>query len=182
MADVVVVNKVDSAYPEDVNIVIGNIREYNPQALIVLAASSIKVDKPSVIKGKRCLVIEDGPTLTHGEMDYGAGTVAALRYGASELVDPRPYTVGKITETFENYPDVGVLLPAMGYGEKQMKDLEKTIERTKCDSVIIGTPINLARFIKIRQPYTRVYYELAEIGEPNLRMILNEKFKLLGKK
>lgn len=174
MADVVVVNKIDSAYPEDVEVVLENIRAYNPNAQVILAASAVMVDHPELIKGKNVLAIEDGPTLTHGEMDFGAGIVAARRYGASDLVDPRPYIVGKIIETFEKYPDIGTLLPAMGYGDEQMKDLEKTIANIECDSVVIGTPINLARFIEIKQPYTRVYYELAEIGTPNLNMILKE--------
>ena len=177
MADVIIINKIDSAYPEDIETVLDNIREYNPKAQVVLAASSITADNPEIIQGKNVLVVEDGPTLTHGEMDYGAGTVAAQRYGASDFVDPRPYTVGKITGTFEKYPDIGILLPAMGYGDEQMKDLEATIEKTECDSVIIGTPINLARFIKINKPYTRVFYELAEIGTPNLSLILNNFLK-----
>ncbi|MFA6569751.1 MAG: cyclic 2,3-diphosphoglycerate synthase [Bacteroidota bacterium] len=174
MADVVVVNKVDSAYPEDVDEVLENIREYNPKAQIIIAASSIEVDKPNLIKGKNVLVVEDGPTLTHGEMAYGAGIVAARRFGAESLIDPRPYLVGKLKETFEKYPEIGILLPAMGYGDKQMKDLEATISKTKCDAVVIGTPINLARFIKIKQPNTRVFYELTEIGKPNIATILKE--------
>ncbi|MCX7736945.1 MAG: cyclic 2,3-diphosphoglycerate synthase [Candidatus Kapabacteria bacterium] len=174
MADVVVINKVDSAYPEDVEIVLENIREYNPKAQVILAASAIMVEDPSIITGKRVLVIEDGPTLTHGEMAIGAGVVAARRFGAYELVDPRPYLVGRIQETFETYPEIGTLLPAMGYGEQQMKDLEATIANTDCDSVVIGTPINLGRFIKINQPNTRVFYELAEIGLPNIKSILKK--------
>jgi predicted GTPase len=174
MADVIVMNKIDSAYPEDMEYVLSNIRQYNPTAKIILAASSIMVDDPDVINGKECLVIEDGPTLTHGEMEIGAGTVAANRFGAGNLVDPRPYTVGKLTETFEKYPEIGVLLPAMGYGEQQMKDLETTINNVECESVIIGTPINLARFIKIDKPNTRVYYELAEVSRPNLHDILSD--------
>lgn len=172
MADVIVINKVDSAYPEDVEYVLENIRTYNPKAQVVFAASALMVENPEIILGKRVLAIEDGPTLTHGEMSIGAGVVAARRYGASELVDPRPYLVGSLVDTFEKYPDIGALLPAMGYGEKQMKDLEATINNTDCDAVVIGTPINLARFIKINKPYTRVYYELAEIGKPNLKDIL----------
>lgn len=172
MADVVVINKVDSAYPEDVEIVLENIREYNSNAQVILAASAIMVEDPSIITGKRVLVIEDGPTLTHGEMSIGAGVVAARRFGASELVDPRPYIVGKIQDTFDTYPEIGTLLPAMGYGEQQMKDLEASIANTDCDSVVIGTPINLGRFIKIKQPNTRVFYELAEIGLPNIKSIL----------
>jgi predicted GTPase len=173
-ADVVVVNKIDSAYPEDIEEVMDNVREYNPTAQIILAASSIIVDDPKLIKGKRVLVVEDGPTLTHGEMDLGAGMVAARRYGALDFVDPRPYTVGKLTETFEKYPEIGILLPAMGYGDEQMKDLETTINNTVCDSVVIGTPINLARFIKIDKPYTRVNYELTEISAPKIGEILRD--------
>jgi predicted GTPase len=173
MADVVVVNKIDSAYPDDVEYVLENVREYNPKAQIILAASAIMVDNPELINGKTVLAIEDGPTLTHGEMRIGAATVAARRFGANELVDPRPYTVGKLTETFEIYPEIGTLLPAMGYGEQQMKDLETTINNTVCDSVIIGTPIDLTRFIKINKPYTRVYYELAEIGKPDIKSAIS---------
>lgn len=176
MADVIVVNKIDSAYPDDVEMVLENIRTYNPTAKIVLAASSLKVDMPELINGKNVLVVEDGPTLTHGEMDFGAGVVAAKRYGAKSLIDPKPFVVGSIAQTYEKYPYIGTLLPAMGYGDKQMKDLETTIAKTKCDSVVIGTPINLARFIKIKQPNTRVYYDLAEISEPTLSQILSEKF------
>lgn len=174
MADVVVVNKVDSAYPEDVEEVLNNVRTYNPKARIVLAASALMVDNPELILGKKVLAIEDGPTLTHGEMTIGAGVVAAQRFGAAELVDPRPWVVGKIDETYQKYPYIGTLLPAMGYGEQQMKDLEETINRVECDSVVIGTPIDLARFIKIDKPNTRVYYELSEIGKPNMKDIVKE--------
>ncbi len=177
MADVVVMNKVDSAYPEDIEYVLENVRQYNPKAQVILAASSIAVEKPEVIRGKKVLVIEDGPTLTHGEMDQGAGMVAARRYGAIEFVDPRAYTVGKITETYKKYPEIGTLLPAMGYGEQQMKDLEATIANVECDSVVIGTPIDLARFIKIKQPNTRVFYELAEISKPRIADILADFVK-----
>ncbi|MCD6322267.1 MAG: GTPase, partial [Clostridiales bacterium] len=131
----------------------------------------------SVIKGKKVLVIEDGPTLTHGGMKIGAAMVAAKRFGASELVDPRPFIVGKLKETFETYPNIGVLLPAMGYGEQQVKDLEATIEATECDSVVIGTPIDLNRIIKITKPNTRVYYDLQEIGSPNLSEVIGEFLK-----
>ncbi len=172
MADVVVVNKIDSAYPDDVEYVLENVRQYNPKAQIILAASAIMVDNPEHISGKAVLAIEDGPTLTHGDMRIGAATVASRRFGANELVDPRPYTVGKLTETFEIYPEIGTLLPAMGYGEQQMKDLEATINNTVCDSVVIGTPIDLTRFIKINKPYTRVYYELSEIGKPNIKDVV----------
>ncbi|HPU24159.1 MAG TPA: GTPase, partial [Candidatus Kapabacteria bacterium] len=142
------------------------------------AASSIMVENPDVIKGKNVLVVEDGPTLTHGEMDHGAGMVAARRYGAADFVDPRPYVVGKIAETFETYPEIGILLPAMGYGKQQMADLEATINNVECDSVVIGTPINLARFIKINKPNTRVYYELTEISAPKIADVLRDMPKL----
>jgi len=174
MADVVVINKIDSAYPEDIDEVRENIRAYNPKAKIIEAASAVNVEKPEVVLDKNVLVIEDGPTLTHGEMDLGAGMVAARKYGAASFVDPRPWVVGKIAETFEKYQDIGILLPAMGYSDQQMKDLETTINKTECDSVVIGTPINLGRFIKINKPNTRVYYELAEIGTPNIPMTLKQ--------
>ncbi len=181
MADVIVMNKIDSAYPEDMEEVLDNIREYNPDAQVILAASAIRVDDPKVIANKRVLVVEDGPTLTHGEMDLGAGTVAARRYGAAELVDPRPFIVGKLQETFDTYPEIGILLPAMGYGEQQMKDLEASIAATDCDSVVIGTPINLGRFIDIKQPNTRVYYELAEVSAPTLKEFLKDNEAKLKK-
>ncbi len=174
IADVVVINKIDSASPENIQTVRNSIARVNPGATVVDAASPIRVDNPDVIRGKRVLVIEDGPTLTHGEMKIGAGTVAAQRYGATELVDPRPYTVGRITETFKLFPNIGVLLPATGYGEQQLKDLEATINKTDCDAVVIGTPIDLRRVIDIKKPNTRVYYDLQEIGEPNLGDILSE--------
>jgi predicted GTPase len=174
MADVVIINKIDSANPESIQIVRDSIEKVNPGAIVIDGASPIRVDDPSVIKGKRVLVVEDGPTLTHGEMKIGAGIVAAKKYGASELVDPRPYTVGRLTETFRIYPEIGTLLPAMGYGEQQLKDLETTINNTDCDSVVIGTPIDLKRVVKINKPSTRVYYDLQEIGEPDLKMVLDE--------
>ena len=174
ISDVVVINKMDSAPPEGVQLVRENIEKVNPDAVVVDGASPIRVDHPEVIKGKRVLVIEDGPTLTHGEMKIGAGVVAARKFGASEMVDPRPFTVGRLSETFELYPQIGKLLPAMGYGEEQLKDLESTINNTDCDSVVIGTPIDLNRLIKINKPNTRVYYDLQEIGEPNLKGVLDE--------
>jgi predicted GTPase len=174
LADVIVINKIDSAEPENVAIVRENIAEYNPGAIVVDAASPIAADKPELIRGKKVLVVEDGPTLTHGEMRYGAGVVAAEKYGAIELVDPRPFTVKSITSTFEKYPEIGVLLPAMGYGDKQVKDLETTINRTKCDSVIVATPIDLTRIINIKKPSTRIYYNLQEIGAPNLAEVLSD--------
>jgi predicted GTPase len=174
LADVVVINKMDTASSEGIQIVRENIDKVAPKAIVVDAASPIRVDDPSVIKGKKVLVVEDGPTLTHGGMKIGAGTVAAKKYGASELVDPRPFTVGKLSETFKIYPNIGTLLPAMGYSKKQLKDLEETINRTDCDSVIIGTPIDLSRIIKIDKPKTRVYYDLQEIGDPNLQQVIEE--------
>ncbi len=174
MADVVVINKMDSASPENIQIVRESIEKVNGNAIVVDGASPIKVDDPSVIKGKRVLVVEDGPTLTHGEMKIGAGTVAAQKFGASECVDPRPYTVGKLSETFEIYPKIGKLLPAMGYGDQQVKDLEATIDKTDCDAVIIGTPIDLNRIVNIKKPNTRVYYDLQEIGSPNLQEVIDD--------
>lgn len=175
-ADIVVINKVDTADYYNIEEVRENIRMANPNAIIVDAASPIQVDDPAVIRGKRVLVVEDGPTLTHGEMTYGAGTVAAEKFGAEDMVDPRPYAVGKITETFEKYPEIGVLLPAMGYSDQQIKDLETTINTTDCDSVIIGTPIDLRRVVNIKKPNTRVYYDLQEIGKPNLDELIRGKF------
>jgi len=174
LADVVVINKMETASPEGIQTVRESIQKVNPNALVIDGASPIKVDKPEVIRNKRVLVVEDGPTLTHGEMKIGAGTVAAQKYSAAECVDPRPFTVGKLSETFRIYPNIGKLLPAMGYGDQQIKDLEATIENTDCDSVIIGTPIDLNRIIKINKPNTRVYYDLQEIGSPNLREILDD--------
>jgi len=175
MADAVIVNKIDSADSQDIFDVIDNVRVVNPNATIIEAASPVMVDNPEIIRGKRVLVVEDGPTLTHGEMKYGAGTVAAEKLGAKEIVDPRPYTVKSITDTFKKYPNIGVLLPAMGYGKAQMKDLENTINRTKCDSVVIGTPIDLGRYIKINKPHTRVKYDLQEIGAITVETVLKEK-------
>ncbi len=177
IADVVVINKIDSAYPENVTIVRENIRMGNPKAIVIDGASPISVDDASVIRGKKVLVIEDGPTLTHGEMKIGAGIVAAQKYGAAELVDPRPYAVGKIAETFRIYPNIGTLLPAMGYGAQQVKDLEATINKVKCDAVVIATPIDLNRLVKIKKPNTRVYYDLQEIGSPDLDTILTDFVK-----
>ncbi len=174
LADVVVINKMDTAAPEDIQIVRENIAENNSGAIVVDGASPIRVDNPEIILGKRVLVVEDGPTLTHGEMTIGAGIVAAQKFGATELVDPRPFLVGKLRETFETYPDIGELLPAMGYSPEQLKDLETTINNSDCDSVIIGTPIDLNRIINIKKPNTRVYYDLQEIGKPDLTGILSD--------
>uniref|UniRef100_A0A7C4KJC8 GTPase n=1 Tax=Anaerolinea thermolimosa TaxID=229919 RepID=A0A7C4KJC8_9CHLR len=175
-ADVFVINKVDTAAPENVIRVRENLYSVNPNAIIVEAASPLFVSDPSAIRGKRVLVIEDGPTLTHGEMAYGAGWVAARRFGAAAIVDPRPYAVGTIVETYQKYPSTGPILPAMGYGEAQMRDLEQTIANAPVDLVISATPIDLTRVIRIDKPIQRVRYELAEIGQPDLASILTEKF------
>ena len=172
LADVVVINKIDSADPEGVAEVRRNIAAYNPKAVVVDAASPLTVTDPDKIRGKKVLVVEDGPTLTHGEMAYGAGVVAAEKFGAAELVDPRPYTVKSISDTYKKYPDIGTLLPAMGYGTQQIKDLETTINRTKCDAVVIATPIDLGKLISIKKPSVRVSYDLQEIGEPTLASVL----------
>jgi predicted GTPase len=174
LADVVIINKMDTAGPEGIQEVRNNIRKVNPQAIVIDAASPIRVDDPSVIKGKRVLVVEDGPTLTHGQMTIGAGTVAARKFGALECVDPRPFIVGKLEETFKTYPGIGSLLPAMGYGEQQIRDLEATINNTDCDSVVIGTPIDLSRIVNINKPSTRVNYDLQEIGFPDLATVLDD--------
>jgi predicted GTPase len=171
-AHAVVINKIDSASPEGIDAVRRSIRELNPGAVVVDAASPLFVERPELIRGKRVLAIEDGPTLTHGEMKYGAGVVAALKNGARELVDPRPYAVGTIAQTFATYPGIGTLLPAMGYGEQQIKDLEATIERADADVVLVATPIDLRRVVKIGKPALRVRYELQEIGKPDLADVL----------
>jgi predicted GTPase len=176
-ADIVVINKVETAPRENIDIVRNNIRRVNPNARVIEAASPISVEDESVIRGKRVLVIEDGPTLTHGEMSYGAGVVAAEKFGAVELVDPRPWAVNSIAETFRKYPSTGKVLPAMGYGDTQIKDLQETINSVDCDSVIIATPIDLRRVVRIKKPSVRVRYELAEITKPDLQDILNEFFK-----
>ena len=171
-ADVVVINKIDTASGDDIDEVRYNIAAVNPNAMVVDAASPLTVSDSSVIAGKRVLVVEDGPTLTHGEMQYGAGVMAARKFGAAELVDPRPFAVASIQATYEKYPEIGILLPAMGYGEQQMKDLETTINQTDCDLVIVATPIDLGRIIRINKPSVRVLYELQEIGQPTLEVPL----------
>jgi predicted GTPase len=176
MADVFVINKVDTADPEHVIRVRESLRNLNPNAIQIEGASPLFVDDPDAIRGKRVLVVEDGPTLTHGEMAYGAGYVAARRFGAKEIVDPRPFAVGSIAKTFEKYPTTGAILPAMGYGEKQTKELEETINKADVDLVVIGTPIDLSRVIKINKPSQRVRYELQEIGQPTLTDVLMKKF------
>ncbi len=172
MADVVVINKVDSADPEGVATVRANVVALNPNAVIVEASSTVRIDDPEMVRGKRVLVIEDGPTLTHGGMKIGAGVVAAQRHGASELVDPRPFLVGRLRETFEIYPDIGTILPAMGYGEVQLRDLEATINATDCDAVVVATPIDLNRIVDIKKPNTRVFYDLEEVTKPDLTDLL----------
>jgi len=176
MADVCVVNKVDSASQEGIDAVLNSIHENTRDARVVLAASPFDVEGDAEeIRGKRVLAIEDGPTLTHGEMTYGAAVLAAKQHGAAELVDPRPFAVGTIAETFEQYPNVGTLLPAMGYGREQMEDLRETIERCDADLVLIGTPVDLRRLIELDKPALRVTYKLQEIGEPTLKDVLGEK-------
>ncbi len=176
-ADVVIINKVDTADYANVQRVRENIAAVNPKAVVVEAASPIFVDNPEEIRGKVVLVVEDGPTLTHGEMAYGAGYVAAQRFGAAKIVDPRPYAVASIAATYQKYPTTGCVLPAMGYGEEQMRDLETTINNTPCDLVIVGTPIDLRRVLKVKHPMDRVRYELQEIGTPMLERMLKERIK-----
>lgn len=177
MADVVVINKIDTAELDKINLLRENIHLLAPEAILIEAASPLTVDHSEFIRGKRVLVVEDGPTLTHGGMKYGAGIMAAQKFGAKEIIDPRPYAVGSIAETYVKYPDIGILLPAMGYGKKQVQELEETINAADCDLVIIGTPIDLTRIIQINKKSIRVKYELQEIGRPNLEEVLNQKFK-----
>ena len=177
MADVVVMNKIDTADLDKVNLLRENIHQLAPDAILIEAASPLTVDNSELIRGKKVLVVEDGPTLTHGEMKYGAGVVAAQKFGAKEIIDPRPYAVGTISQTYQKYPEIGTLLPAMGYGKKQIQELEETINTADCDLVIIGTPIDLTRIIKINKKSIRVKYELQEIGRPDLKEVLSQKIK-----
>jgi len=177
LADVFVINKVDTADPNAVIAVRNAINALNPKAIVIEAASPLFVDKPEMIRGKRVLVVEDGPTLTHGEMAYGAGYVAARRYGAAEIIDPRPFAVKSIAATYKKYPNTGPILPAMGYGAAMVKDLETTINKSGAELVVIATPIDLNRIMKIKLPSQRVRYELQEIGKPTLDDILKAKFK-----
>ena len=177
IADAVVINKIDSADYANIQTVRNNIAKVNPKAVVIDAASTIKVDAPELIKGKRVLVVEDGPTLTHGEMKIGAGIVAANRYGAEEIIDPRAYAVGRLSETFRIYPNIGTVLPAMGYGAQQISDLAATIENTPCDAVVIATPIDLSRIIQINKPKTRVMYDLQEIGSPTLSDVIEDFYR-----
>jgi predicted GTPase len=174
LADNIIINKMETASPEGIQKLRDNIHAVNPDAQVIDGASPITVDNPEVIKDKKVLVVEDGPTLTHGEMKIGAGVVAARKFGAAEIVDPRPYTVGKLSETFEIYPEIGSILPAMGYSQEQRKDLEETINATDCEAVVIGTPIDLSRIIEIDKPTARVQYDLQEIGKPDLTDVLDE--------
>lgn len=177
MCDVAVINKVDSASPEAVEQVRRNIRQHNPRARIVLAASPLTVDRPELIRGRRVLVVEDGPTLTHGGMGFGAGSLAARTHGAAEMLDPRPWLVGSLRETFAAYPDIGPLLPAMGYGLAQVRDLEATINAAPCDVIVSGTPIDIARLVRVNKPVVRVRYAYQDCGGPTLESLLRE---LLG--
>jgi len=176
MASIVVINKVDTADPQKVETVRRNVRSANPDATIIEAASPITVDEPKLIKGKEVLVVEDGPTLTHGNMSYGAGTIISRRLGASKIVDPRPYAVGSIKDIFNKYSHLGAVLPAMGYGENQIKELEETINTTPCDAVVIGTPVDLRRTLNVNKPAVRATYELKEISKPTLKDLLEHHF------
>ncbi|NQU06310.1 MAG: GTPase, partial [Calditrichaeota bacterium] len=173
LANAVVINKIVSADPEGIDEVRENIRFLNPKAIVIDAASPVVVDNPELLRDARVLVVEDGPTLTHGEMTFGAGVVAAEKFGAAELVDPRPFTSGKIAETFQIYPNIGSILPAMGYGDEQMADLEKTINASDAEVVVIGTPIDLRRIIDIKKPTVRVTYDLQEIGRPTIADVIS---------
>jgi predicted GTPase len=174
MADVAIINKVDSAPPENVEKVRKNITANNPRARILMAESKVTAEDPGRIEGKRVLVVEDGPTLTHGEMAYGAGVIAARRFGASELVDPRPYLTGSLQAVFQSYPGIGTLLPAMGYSPRQVKDLENTINHTECDLVLVATPIDLTKLIEVDKPTVRIRYEYKDAGDPTLEAVLKE--------
>lgn len=177
MADIVVINKIDTANSENIAQLRTNIHLLAPEAILIEAASPIQVDQAETIRGKKVIVIEDGPTLTHGEMQFGAGVVAAQKYGAKEIIDPRPYAVGSIKETYQKFPHIGALLPAMGYGPEQTKELEATINNSDAELVIIGTPIDLSRVMKIDKAYVRVRYELQEIGKPDLQEVLQKYFQ-----
>lgn len=173
-ADVLVLTKLDTADPENIQTVRAHIHRYNPRAVVIDSGMPIAVEEPGLIRGKRVLVVEDGPTLTHGGMSFGAGVLAARKFGAAELVDPRPFAVGSLRHTFTEYPHIGRLLPAMGYGLQQMRELEETIQRADGDLVLIATPVDLRRVIRIQQPACRVRYEVEEIGRPTLREVLRD--------
>ena len=177
MADVVVINKVNTADPKNVETVRKNILEVNPKATIIMGASIVTLDDPEIVKGKRVLVIEDGPTVTHGGMPYGAGLIAAQTFGASEIVDPRPFAVGSIQKAYEKFTHLANVLPALGYGEDQIKELQETINATSCDAIVVGTPIDLRKVVNLNKPAVRARYELEELGSPNLQEILSKRFK-----
>ena len=176
MADVIIINKVNTADPKNIEIVKRNIKEINPKARVIMGASIVTLDDPAIVKGKRVLVIEDGPTVTHGGMPIGAGIIAARSFGAAEIVDPRPYAVGSIREAYKKYPHLETVLPALGYSENQIEELQRTINAVPCDAIIIGTPIDLSKEVKMSKPFVRVRYELEEQGSPNLNEILSERF------
>jgi len=176
MADVIIINKVNTADPKDIEIVKRNIEEINPKARIIMGGSVVTLDDPAVVKGKRVLVIEDGPTVTHGGMSIGAGIIAAKSFGAAEIVDPRRYAVGSILEAYKKYPHLETVLPALGYSETQIEELQRTINAVPCDVIIIGTPIDLSKVVNMGKPSVRVRYELEEQGSPNLKEILSERF------
>jgi predicted GTPase len=177
LADVALINKIDTADYEDIEQVRYNVKMANPKAILIEAASPIHIQKPELIRGKEVLVVEDGPTLTHGGMTYGAGVIAAEKFGAKDIIDPRAWVKGEIKKTFESYPEIGALLPAMGYGKKQIKDLERTIDSIPADSVVIATPVDLTKILKINKPTVRVRYELQEIGKPDLEEVIGEFLK-----
>ncbi|RLG46199.1 MAG: GTPase [Thermoproteota archaeon] len=179
-ADVVVINKVDTACSSDVEKVVESLRRVNPSARVILAACPITVDRPGLVSGKRVLVVEDGPTVTHGEMGFGAGYVAARRLGASEVVDPRPFVIGSIKETLEKYPHLGPILPAVGYSDRQMRELEQIINSIDADSVVLGTPTDLSRYLRLNKPAVHVRYELQEVGRPTLEDVIDEFLRERG--
>jgi predicted GTPase len=176
MADVIVINKMETASPENINTIRKNIEKYNPKAVVIEGASPVTVTNPEIIQGKRVLVIEDGPTLTHGEMTYGAGMVAARKYGVKEVIPAKQFAVGSIKQTYDHYSHLSVILPAMGYGERQVRDMEETIRNADCEAIVSGTPIDLTRVLQVKQPMARVSYDLQEIGHPTLKDVL-AKFK-----
>jgi predicted GTPase len=181
MADIAIINKVDTASPRNVELVRRNIERHAPGADILLAESPVLSQTPSRIRGKSVLVVEDGPTLTHGDMAFGAGLIAARSYGAGKLVDPRPYAVGTIQETFHRYPHIGPVLPAMGYSKTQISDLEQTIDRVPCELVLFATPIHLTRIVKINKPTLRIRYEYKDHGSPSLEEVLLKRLRATGR-
>jgi len=177
MADIIVVNKINVAPKENIEKVVENVRKINPRAIIVKVASELSVDNPELIRGKKVLVVEDGPTVTHGHLSFAAGYIAAKEYGAKEIVDPRPYAIGSIREAFEKYKHIGSVLPALGYGEKQMKELEQVINKAKADVIVLGTPSDISRYLNLNKPVVRVSYEIKDVEVPSLRSVLYELMK-----